>query len=334
MDSRTCEECGGPNAATAAFCRHCGVRIAADPVATPAPEGGAALSYANLLRMRGQWSEAADQCTAVIRGDPSNATAHSLLGDIYQDQDRLEEARHWYRQALELNPTGSGDKAKLARIDEALEARTRKAEYEAVIKTRTQPITRALDIREGIQRVVAIVGAVACAVILVMATLVTVSDPRRAGAESAESPITSIFRAKQLITETPRERELLRRLSGISSEGKGQLIRVALDPGAGVARARVYLDLRGTEEESRVALMREGYRVAKALLQYEASVQAIQVEIVGPSASDYGAETDLLLIGTLNRGDLIVDPKRLTPAELQGYFTAVSPPFWGADPAR
>ncbi len=215
MTSRTCEECGGPNAPTAAFCRHCGNRIAADPTPAVAPEGGAALSYANLLRMRGQWSEAADQCTAVIGSDPTNATAHSLLGDIYQDQDRLEEARHWYRQALELNPAGFGDKAKLARVEEALEARSRKAEYEAVIKTRAQPITRPLEIREGVQRVVAIAGAVACAVILVMATLVTVSDPRRAGAESPEAPVTNLFRPKELITETPRERELLRRLSGL-----------------------------------------------------------------------------------------------------------------------
>src|SRR5690349_7663156 len=132
MAARTCEECGGPNTLTAAFCRHCGARIAPEPVEAAVPEGGAALSYANLLRMRGQWSEAADQCAAVIRGDPSSATAHSLLGDIYQDQDRLEEARHWYRQALELNPAGSGEKAKLARVEEALEARTRKAEYEAI----------------------------------------------------------------------------------------------------------------------------------------------------------------------------------------------------------
>ena len=334
MASRVCDECGGPNAATAAFCRHCGVRITPDPVEAPAPEGGAALSYANLLRMRGQWSEAADQCTAVLRGDPANATAHSLLGDIYQDQDRLEEARHWYRQALELNPASSGDKAKLARIDEALEARSRKAEYEAVIKSRTQPITRPLEVREGIQRVVAIAGAVACAVILVMATLVTVSEPNRAGAEAADGPLPSIFRPRQLITETPRERELLRRLSGISSEGKGQLIRVALDPSAGVARARIYLDLRGAAEEPRVALMREGYRIAKAIQQHESSIQSIQAEIVGPTAGSESSETDLLMLGTLSRGDLVVDPKRLTPSELQGYYNAVSPPFWGADPAR
>jgi tetratricopeptide (TPR) repeat protein len=340
VTNRTCEECGGPNSATAAFCRHCGNRIAVDtvpntaPSPTAAPEGGAALSYANLLRMRGQWSEAADHCAAVIRGDPSNATAHSLLGDIYQDQDRLEEARHWYRQALELNPAGSGDKAKLARIDEALEARTRKAEYEAVIQSRSQPITRPLEIREGIQRVMAIAGAVACAVILVMATLVTVSDPHSAGAESTESPSVNVFRPQQLITETPKERELLRRLSGLRGEGKGQLIRIALDPGARVARARIYLDLRGSPEEPHSALMREGYRIAKAIQLNEASVQAIHLEIVGPATSNYGGETDLLFLGTLNRGDLVVDPKRLTPSELQGYFNAVAPPFWGADPAH
>ena len=57
------------------------------------------LARANLLRVRGQWEAAAEQCAAVMRIDPQNAAAHSLLGEIYDNQGHLERAIRWYEEA-------------------------------------------------------------------------------------------------------------------------------------------------------------------------------------------------------------------------------------------
>jgi hypothetical protein len=72
----------------------------------------ALLTQANLHRMRGQYTEAVDCCVAVLQAQPSNAAAHSLLGDIYREQDKWEDAVQWYRMAVELRPTPA-DQARL-----------------------------------------------------------------------------------------------------------------------------------------------------------------------------------------------------------------------------
>ena len=36
----------------------------------------------------------------VLRSQPGNADAHSLLGDIYRDQGAIDDAIQWYRMAV------------------------------------------------------------------------------------------------------------------------------------------------------------------------------------------------------------------------------------------
>ncbi len=92
----------------------------------PAQFGGkdaeALLAAANLARMRRRWQEAESLCVEVMRQDPNNIHAHSLLGDIYRDQNRLHDAKQWYQMALDLNPESAADRAKLTEI-ERVEAR-------------------------------------------------------------------------------------------------------------------------------------------------------------------------------------------------------------------
>lgn len=77
---------------------------------------GPLLARANLLRMRGQWDEAVTVCTEALRQSPHSATAHALMGDIYDAQNRPEDAVTWYTMAVELNPNGAVDRAKLERL--------------------------------------------------------------------------------------------------------------------------------------------------------------------------------------------------------------------------
>jgi hypothetical protein len=75
------------------------------------------LAAANLMRMRGQWKDAEARCVEVIRVNPNNQHAHSLLGDIYRDQGQFEDARQWYHMALDLDPKSDADRVKLAEVE-------------------------------------------------------------------------------------------------------------------------------------------------------------------------------------------------------------------------
>ena len=73
----------------------------------------ALLAQANLLRMRGCWDEAVDRCMAALRLSPNSSSAQSLLGDIYENQGRYDDAAQWYRMALDVNPHSPADQMKL-----------------------------------------------------------------------------------------------------------------------------------------------------------------------------------------------------------------------------
>lgn len=76
----------------------------------------ALLAQANLLRMRGRWEEAVGQCMAALRLAPDSSAAQSLLGDIYENQGRFDDAIQWYRMALDASPDGPADRLKLDRL--------------------------------------------------------------------------------------------------------------------------------------------------------------------------------------------------------------------------
>jgi exonuclease VII small subunit len=77
------------------------------------------LSQANLHRLRKEWEPATDLCIQVLKLAPTNATAHSLIADIYYEEGRLEEALRWYKMAMELRPSAS-EKAKLEKAEKEI----------------------------------------------------------------------------------------------------------------------------------------------------------------------------------------------------------------------
>ncbi|HLJ53878.1 MAG TPA: tetratricopeptide repeat protein, partial [Chthonomonadaceae bacterium] len=77
---------------------------------------GPILAKANLARVRGDWPEAIEACISVLRSQPGNANAHSLLGDIYRDQGLVDDAIQWYRMAADLRPAGP-DVEKLRKLE-------------------------------------------------------------------------------------------------------------------------------------------------------------------------------------------------------------------------
>lgn len=86
---------------------------------------GPLLARANLLRVRGQWNEAIAACTDALRKAPTSAATHSLLAQIYEAQNRPDEAISWYSLALELDPNNATDRARWERLTQAQRARLR-----------------------------------------------------------------------------------------------------------------------------------------------------------------------------------------------------------------
>ncbi len=116
-----CPACQASNAKKAKVCAVCGT-----PLHVPKGEMDSAiyqdLGRANLYRMRGQTKEAIDLCLSILRKAPNNITAHSLLGDIYYDQDDLRQAAEWYELASQLDPTAEREKQLLERIRNRIES--------------------------------------------------------------------------------------------------------------------------------------------------------------------------------------------------------------------
>ena len=74
------------------------------------------LAQANLLRMRGRWEEAVDNCMTALRLAPDSSSAQSLLGDIYENQGCTDDAIQWYHMALDAHPDSPADRLKLDRL--------------------------------------------------------------------------------------------------------------------------------------------------------------------------------------------------------------------------
>lgn len=332
-----CFKCGGP--------RHEGVCGVPQRAGSGHADVAPLLARANLSRMRARWEEAGDLCVEALHLDPGNPTAHSLLGDIYQDQGRPEEARHWYQLALEMNPRSEADRAKLARLEEVLEARQQRAEWEAVIEGRAQPVATSLLIRESLQRIGAIAGAALCGIILVMATLVSVSE--RTGVASEESPagIYTARRRQQVVqsAETWRERELYKRTAELERSRLSQLVRAEIDPVQQAISVRIYIPRASREgltpPRVRELVLREAYRWAVAARTAAATqrepeelTQRVRIMVVGPVSPAAGVtESDFLLAAQLSRNDLVVEPDLVTREELHMFFNRLGPPVWGGN---
>lgn len=321
----------------------CGETPGSGP-AISAPDPAPILARANLLRMRARWAEAGDLCVEVLRLDPTNATAHSLLGDIYQDQGRAEEARHWYQLALEINPTSEADRAKLARAEEALEARQQRAEWAAIIEGRSQPVATSLLIRESVQRMAAIIGAGVCGIVLVMATFASLHERGVGAGEDPSSPSITRSRTRAVSSaETWREQGLMKRARASAERSLSELARVEIDPVAQALEVRAFFPLSAraglTTPRVRERIMREAYRwafivrnAAAAQREREELTQRVRVSVLGPpDAAITPTGFELLFSGQLSRSDLVVHPDVVTPQELEQFFAAIEPPRWGGD---
>lgn len=74
------------------------------------------LAQANLHRMRKQWDEAMTCCMQALYHTPDDSRAHALLGDIYAEQRRADEAIQWYCMSLDIRPESQSVRDKLSKL--------------------------------------------------------------------------------------------------------------------------------------------------------------------------------------------------------------------------
>lgn len=114
----SCPQCFEINPPGSTFCQLCGAPLSerGETVEGSDTEVYRELAQTNLLRMRGEYKDAAHVCLSILKRYPHNVTAHALLGDIYAEQGDLEQAAEWYEMALDLSPSAEAERAKLAEI--------------------------------------------------------------------------------------------------------------------------------------------------------------------------------------------------------------------------
>lgn len=311
-----------------------------------APEAGlsrdsyALLAQANLLRIRGCWDEAVAHCMTVLQAAPDNASAQSLLGDIYENQGRIDEAIQWYRMALDLHPDSPADALKLNRLLQ------RKAQVPSgpppAGRTRRFPIAPERALRLG-----AYTAAFLTLLLVLSAPVITQHRSVHAPAALADRTISAppvvvppaatappgSGAAGAVPPGDPGEQAVVATLRA-APELAGPattLLDAQYDPRG--ARLSLTLLCRPADASSagRSVVLRDALRAvqAAARLTADQGVAAFTVRcLLDPAGGDAGEGTPLVFVADTTRAALPgdgTDLDALTAAQLQAPFTQ---PWW------
>jgi len=148
------------------------------------------LAKANLLRIRGDYKGAIEQCLSILKRFPDDHDAHVLIADIYAEQGDLGQSAQWYELAIDLTPNSKSDRDKLAQLQQRI--RDREA-ASAAQQLGLPPEKPPIGLYVGVMGVIAVVVAIGSYILGQKTTAVpTKSKPAVAQAISAPAePETS-----------------------------------------------------------------------------------------------------------------------------------------------
>ncbi len=267
-DTTICERCFASVKGGAEFCPECGAPMGKGPA-----EGSDAAIYpelarANLLRMRGDYAAALDQCRSILRKFPNNVTANQLLGDICVETDDLEQAKEWYELSLDIAPNSETIEKKLNSVKQKLEHR----ETEGLVEQLGLPPTKSRGglLALGLAVLVLGVGAIAYVIGMHAKTpaseagpkMTSVSAPPNQPKENPNSTGETTGTATPP-TNTPtnepvataEERSLSQLIAQRSAEG-AKLVGLAIDPRSGLLTL-TYIVGQGDDERAIAAKLAE-----------------------------------------------------------------------------
>lgn len=302
------------------------------------PEVYALLAQANLLRIRGSWQEAVDKCMAAMRLVPGNGAAQSLLGDIYENQGRIEEAIQWYRMALDTNPNSPADKQKLHRLTSIREQTSEGLHDEPTVNP---PVDAALPdgalLKFNVLRATATICGVCVFALMLSAALhpsgrvsalssrdsnklttanpVTLNDPSTDGAGSST-----------MAPRDPFEVGLSNSLSMADVPDEMRFTDVIADPRGG--RLTLTYVIRPVVSIDRETVLRDALRAAESASKAPETVSYPYFTLrVLLSSDDLVTSPDsgsLIFIGDIGRTDLVdfpSDTSTVPLAQIQSAFT-------------
>lgn len=331
-----------------------------DPTPTPADQSGlsrgayALLAQANLCRMRGQWEAATEKCMQVMTLAPNNASAQSLLGDIYDNQGFLDDAIQWYRMALDIQPDSPADRLKLARL---LEAKARHlppptpAPAPEPAATSPAPAPALLrkwqdsagDKPDALVKWAALAAGLLVVLVVVVAlvqiqaasrvpihevsappvVLPTLTAPPDANTPTA--PSTSPFKSASALVRDPGEADLLAKLQADSALSALSITvsEAQIDPRTGRITLTYSLPPPAANGMLRDTLLRAGLVVAQAGLQ-SGGTQASLVTLRGIASPSAGSAPALLCLVDTTRSQAlsVAGPGALTTAQIMALFAA------------
>jgi len=161
-ESMICERCFATVKQGSEFCPECGAPMGNGPA-----EGSDAAIYtelarANLLRMRGEYKGALDQCRTILHKFPNNVSANQLLGDLCAETGDLAQAKEWYELALDIAPNHAQIQKKLNDVQQTLEH----AETEGLVEQLGLPPSKPKNGLVAVSLAVLVLGVGAVAYVL------------------------------------------------------------------------------------------------------------------------------------------------------------------------
>ena len=200
-----CTACGTKNSQESNFCKQCGQRIekpttrfSEEEFNRSLPDNdqvGALMERAYALRLAGDFAGASALCEQALKLHPDSASAHSLLGQIYEQQGDTAKAIGEYETVLAHNPASIADRVKL---DQLRDGDPKPAKVPQVVVTHPTPNSPPnIFAMIGVGAALILVGAIAANQMRPAATTPT-NDANRlmpqnalASGSSATSPMAS-----------------------------------------------------------------------------------------------------------------------------------------------
>jgi hypothetical protein len=288
------------------------------------------LVTANVLRLRRQFDLAEAQCSEVLRRAPSNAGAHSVMGDIARDKGKLKDAIEWYKLALDLDPGNVSDRHKLEAVIDKAYPREKVGPVERLRENVTGQLeSTAAEMRAARLPPAAYLALGAMLAVIIGVTVVVLALGHRAApatAAIAEGQPSGAFVSAPLqpqqAAETPAttgpatEPRFAEKIGDLETALLGHLkeqarvvdpncrvVDAEIDPRDGGVSVRLSMPRVWSAEETRKSILRVAVALARAAATWDERVSAVRVRC---DSRQEGQTEERAFVGQADLGKLSV----------------------------
>ncbi len=259
------------------------------------------LATANVLRLRRQFELAETMCSEILRRDPKNAAAHSILGDVARDRGKLKDAIEWYKITLDLDPGSISDRRKLEVVIDRAYPREKLGPIGKLRDNVTDQImASSAEIRAAHLPLAVYVALGIMLTVIVGVTVMVLALGQRAGPTMTPVPVSAqsgafvaalepqqTANAATEVVAEPRFTEdvsalevaLLDRLRQEARvvDPNCQVLDSEIDPRDGEVMVRISMPRVWSSEDTRHSILRVAAQVARAAVSWDERVSSVRV---------------------------------------------------------